>query len=78
LYAILRLELTRVGAASSGEKANAMLDIGHPDIDFVELARGLGVPASRPASAEEFTAELERAIAEPGPHLIEAVVPSLF
>ena len=78
LYAILRMELTRVGAASSGEKANAMLDIGHPDIDFVALARGLGVPASRPVTAEEFTVELEKAIAEPGPHLIEAVVPSIF
>jgi len=77
-YAILRMELTRVGAASSGEKANQMLDIGSPDIDFAALSRGFGVPASRPSTAEEFTTALEQAIAEPGPHLIEAVVPPLF
>ena len=55
-----------------------MLDIGNPDIDFVALARGLGVPASRPSTAEEFTTELERSLATPGPSLIEAVVPSIF
>src|SRR5207244_13134057 len=58
-YAILRMELARVGATASGERAAAMLDIGNPDIDFVALARGLGVPASRPSTAEEFTTELQ-------------------
>ena len=77
-YAILRMELARVGATASGERASAMLDIGDPDIDFVALARGLGVPASRPGTAEEFTTELERSLATPGPSLIEAVVPSIF
>jgi acetolactate synthase-1/2/3 large subunit len=55
-----------------------MLEISPPDIDFVALARGFGVPATRPETAEAFTADLERAFAEPGPHLIEAVIPSLF
>jgi acetolactate synthase-1/2/3 large subunit len=77
-YAILRMELARVGATASGERALRMLDISPPDIDFVALARGFGVPATRPESADSFAADLERAFAEPGPHLIEAVVPSLF
>jgi len=77
-YAILRMELARVGATASGERALRMLDIAPPEIDFVALARGLGVPATRPETAEAFTADLERAFAEPGPHLIEAVIPSLF
>jgi len=77
-YAILRMELARVGATASGTRALEMLDISPPDIDFVALARGLGVPATRPDTAEAFTADLERAFAEPGPHLIEAVIPSLF
>jgi acetolactate synthase-1/2/3 large subunit len=77
-YAILRMELARVGVTSSGERALAMLDIAPPEIDFVALARGFGVPATRPESAEAFADDLERAFAEPGPHLIEAVVPSLF
>jgi acetolactate synthase-1/2/3 large subunit len=77
-YAILRMELARVGAVASGQRALEMLDISPPDIDFVALARGFGVPATRPDSAEAFAADLERAFAEPGPHVIEAVIPSLF
>ena len=77
-YAVLRMELARVGATASGERALQMLDIAPPEIDFVALAHGFGVPASRPETAEAFSDALERAFAEPGPHLIEAVVPSLF
>jgi acetolactate synthase-1/2/3 large subunit len=77
-YAILRMELARVGAISSGGRALQMLDISPPEIDFVALARGFGVPASRPETAEAFSDALERAFQEAGPHLIEAVVPSLF
>ena len=77
-YAILRMELARVGATATGERALEMLDISPPEIDFVALARGFGVPATRPESADSFAADLERAFAEPGPHLIEAVIPSLF
>ncbi len=73
-YAILNMELARVGAADPGPKALSMLDLSVPPIDFVAIARGLGVPAVRPESAEAFTVALERAIAEPGPHLIEAVI----
>jgi acetolactate synthase-1/2/3 large subunit len=77
-YAILRMELARVGATASGQRALELLDISPPDIDFTALARGFGVPATRPETAEAFAADLERAFAEPGPHLIEALVPSLF
>jgi acetolactate synthase-1/2/3 large subunit len=77
-YAILRMELARVGATASGARALEMLDISPPEIDFVALARGFGVPATRPESADGFVADLGRAFAEPGPHLIEAVIPSLF
>jgi acetolactate synthase-1/2/3 large subunit len=77
-YAILRMELARVGATASGQRALQMLDISPPEIDFVSLAQGFGVPATRPERAETFAADLERAFAEPGPHLIEAVIPSLF
>lgn len=75
-YAILNLELQRVGVEKPGPTAESMLDLHHPELDFVALAQGMGVPAERPDGAEAFTAALERAIAEPGPHLIEAVIPS--
>jgi acetolactate synthase-1/2/3 large subunit len=51
-----------------------MLDITRPDIDFAALARGMGVPSSRATTAEEFTAALERALADDGPVLIDAVL----
>ncbi|GEL20713.1 acetolactate synthase large subunit [Pseudonocardia asaccharolytica] len=76
-YAILRLELTRVGAAAGGERARALFDLGDPRLDFVQIAGGMGVPAVRAGAAEELAAALHRAMAEPGPHLIEAVVPAL-
>ncbi len=77
-YAILNLELSRVGVAEPGPVAQSMLDISRPDLDFVALAQGMGVPAERPETAEDLTAALERAVAEPGPHLIEALIPSGF
>jgi len=77
-YAILRLELSRVGAEAAGPKAADLLDIGRPDLDFVSLAQGMGVPGSRARTGEELAEQFGRALAEPGPHLIEAVVPSLF
>ena len=46
-YAILRHELTNVGAQNVGRKALDMLDLSRPDLDFVMLARGMGVPGER-------------------------------
>ena len=73
-YAILELELSRVGAGDPGPRARGMLDISHPDLNFAALASGMGVPASRATTAEEFTQQLERAFATPGPALVEAVL----
>ncbi len=77
-YAILNIELERVGAKEGGPKAKSQLDLAGPDLDFVQIAKGHGVPAERPDSGEELVAALERAFAEPGPHLIEVVVPSVY
>ena len=73
-YAILNLELSRVGA-DPGPKALEMLDLTNPTIDFVSLATGLGAHATRATTAEELTEQLEVAFATPGPHLIEAILP---
>jgi acetolactate synthase I/II/III large subunit len=77
-YAVLNMELDRVGVDAPGPKARSLLDLSHPDIDFVSLAAGMGVPATRATTAEELTEQLARAIAEPGPALIEAMVPSIM
>lgn len=73
-YAILDGELQRVGAARDGQRARQLLDLGRPDLDFVALASGMGVPASRATTAEELAEQFARALAEPGPHLIDAVL----
>ncbi len=77
-YAVLNMELNRVGAEAPGPKARDLLDLSRPDIDFVALARGLGVPATRATTADELSDQLARALAEPGPALIEAMVPSIM
>jgi acetolactate synthase-1/2/3 large subunit len=76
-YEILKVELDRVGATGAGERALDLYDIGRPRLDFVALARGMGVPGTRAETAEQFTAQLERALAEPGPVVIDAAVPQL-
>jgi len=74
-YAILSMELERTGAPAAGQAARSLLDLSRPGLDFTALAEGMGVPASRAETAAEFAGQLRRALAEPGPHLIEAAVP---
>jgi acetolactate synthase-1/2/3 large subunit len=87
-YAILRMELARTaagqaaggggaGSGKAGERAARMLDLSGPTPDFTQISAGLGVPASRVTTAEELDQALRAAYAEPGPHLIEAIVPSM-
>ncbi|MEE6136742.1 acetolactate synthase large subunit [Mycobacterium sp. 050128] len=77
-YDILRIELQRVGAGSApGPKALDLLDLSRPTMDFVKISEGMGVPARRVSTAEEFADALREGFAEPGPHLIDAVVPSI-
>jgi acetolactate synthase-1/2/3 large subunit len=73
-YAILNMELQRVGATAGGPKARAMLDLHQPDLDFVALATSMGVPATRAESASEFSDQLARALASTGPNVVEAVI----
>src|SRR6187399_420559 len=73
-YAILRHELTNVGAQNVGRKALDMLDLSRPDLDFVALARGMGVPGEKVEDMESFNRAVARGLATPGPYLIEAVI----
>ena len=73
-YAILRNEFTSVGAGEPGHNARRMLDLDNPALQWVQLAAGMGVAASRATSAEAFNQALQRSLAEPGPQLIEAVI----
>lgn len=75
-YAILQLELLRVGTQADGERSRSLLDLSRPDIDFASIAEGFGVSATRACTAEELAAQLRVALAEPGPHLIDAALPT--
>ena len=79
-YSILELEFGRTGArgGTPGPKAASMLRIDGPELDFVALARGMGVRAERATTAEEFNRLFGDAMASRGPRLIDAIVPTLF
>jgi acetolactate synthase-1/2/3 large subunit len=71
IYQILRGEFDGVGAGEPGKRAMDMLKLDRPTIDFVALARGMGVPGRAVSSADELNKALEEAVHEPGPRLIE-------
>lgn len=75
-YAILNIELARVGASNPGEKALSLLDLTNPSIDWCAIAAGMGMPAERATTTLAFDQALRTALATKGPRLIEAVVPA--
>ncbi len=75
MYRILENEYIAAGAGLKPQpQAARLLSLGQPDIDWVKLAGGFGVPAVRVDTAEAFAAVLRRHLQEPGPNLIEAVI----
>ncbi|MCW8277284.1 acetolactate synthase large subunit [Pseudomonas sp. PCH199] len=72
-YAILQHELASVGA-TAGATAMSMLDIGNPDLDWVQIATGMGVEAAKAETMERFNELFAMANHRPGPFLIELVV----
>jgi acetolactate synthase-1/2/3 large subunit len=71
-YGVLKREYGSFGLGEPGPRVRDMFEIGRPDIDWVALAKGMGVPGTRPESMEEFSAELREGLAADGPKLIEA------
>lgn len=72
-YNILKYELAGV-AANPGLRALDVLGLGRPDLDFVSLARGLGMAALRATTLEEFTAALLSGFESRAPNLIEVAL----
>ena len=73
-YQILKGEFAGVDAGEPGRKALNMLNIDNPALDWVSLAKGMGVPGRSVASADDFNKALAEAIGERGPRLIEVVM----
>ncbi|MBM3525529.1 MAG: acetolactate synthase large subunit, partial [Alphaproteobacteria bacterium] len=72
-YAILRHELTNVGA-NPGRKALDMLSLDDPGLDWCAIARGMGVPAASATTIEELTKAVRAGLAHPGPYLVEVML----
>jgi acetolactate synthase-1/2/3 large subunit len=76
-YAILRRAAGRM-LADRTTVSSKLFDLSGPELDFIALATSLGVPAARAATTGELAIRLKQALADPGPHLIDASVPARY
>jgi len=74
VYGVLKREFASLGIGEAGPRALSMFEIGRPDIDWVALAKGMGVSGRRVGSLEEFGAALREGFAGDGPRLIQVDV----
>jgi acetolactate synthase-1/2/3 large subunit len=73
-YAILQGEMRAVGVNEIGRNAQRMLDLDAPKLDWVTMAKGMGVEGVRVTTVDEFLRAFEGALGRRGPFLIEAVI----
>lgn len=73
-YAILELEYSRVGAGDPSAATRSLFELCRPELDWVAMARSMGVEGIRASTAEELARGLERGFGESGPYLVEAVL----
>jgi acetolactate synthase-1/2/3 large subunit len=70
-YAVLKREFSYLGIGNPGPRALDMFEIGRPDLDWVSLAKGMGVPGMRVTSLEALAEALRAGFVSQGPALIE-------
>jgi acetolactate synthase-1/2/3 large subunit len=70
-YAVLKREFSYLGVGSPGPRAASMFEIGRPDLDWLHLARGMGVPGARVTTLDAFGKALQAGFEAEGPTLIE-------
>ncbi len=70
-YAVLKREFLNLGIGHPGQRALDMFELSRPDLDWVQLAKGMGVPATRITSVDAFAKALRRGLESEGPSLIE-------
>jgi acetolactate synthase-1/2/3 large subunit len=73
-YAVLKREFSYLGVGNPGRRALDMFEIGRPDLDWIQLAKGMGVPGTRVTSLEGFAKALREGFESEGPRLIEVPV----
>jgi acetolactate synthase I/II/III large subunit len=70
-YAVLKREFSYLNIGNPGARALDMFEIGRPTLDWVQLAKAMGVPATRVSSLDEFGKALRSGLETEGPTLIE-------
>lgn len=73
-YGVLKREFANLGIGEPGPTASSLFHIGGPDLDWVSLSKGMGVPAEKAPTLEEFVSLLQRGFENDGPSLIEVSV----
>lgn len=73
-YAVLKREFSNLGIGKPGPRAEALFEIGRPDLDWSLLAKAMGVPGMRVTSLDEFAKALQGSFCTEGPMLVEAVL----
>jgi acetolactate synthase-1/2/3 large subunit len=73
-YAILKWEMANLGFNQIGRNASRMMDLDDPPLDWVRLAKGMGVEGARADTCERFADLVRSGMARKGPFLIEAII----
>jgi acetolactate synthase I/II/III large subunit len=73
-YRILQVELARAGITEPGRKARSLTSLSNPEIDWSKIAAGMGIPSVRVETAEDLARQLQGALKEHGPNLIEMLI----
>jgi acetolactate synthase-1/2/3 large subunit len=73
-YAILNIELSRVGVEQPGPTALSLLDLSNPDLEWTDIARGMGMQAIKVETVATFDQAFADAMAQKGPCLIEVML----
>jgi acetolactate synthase-1/2/3 large subunit len=73
-YAVLKREYSYLKIGDPGARARDLFEIGRPALDWVSLAKGMGVPGSHISSLATFGKALREGFEGEGPRLIEVGV----
>jgi len=70
IYNVLKREFSNLGVGNPGPRALDLFEIGRPDLDWVSLAKGMGVPGTRVTSLDSFAKALCEGFRADGPMVI--------
>jgi acetolactate synthase I/II/III large subunit len=73
-YGILMRSVGQYGISGLPNRVPDLFDLSHPDLDWAQLARGMGVEGHVCDTADDFNRVFEDCMRRKGPHLIEAVI----